>query len=173
MSTIIIIINIAAILYMRTHKIPLKTDNRVLLPLIYFVMLYIITGFLSFVYWTGAAIDNVDNADEDALLCGRVAHIMGFCIFLDLFYCISPHLALRFGVPLLLLFVAALVGSFSVCMERCMNEVWWKFVNQPHRQLLMFKGFFINIFVLITFFRYTFHLTNLEYHNKTSFMLLV
>ncbi|CAA7055644.1 unnamed protein product [Microthlaspi erraticum] len=136
-SSCIIIINIVAIVHMITHKIPFYDDDQVHLILV-FVIFYIFSGMVSCKFWV-RAIEDV-HATEVALYVGRICHTMGFCIFFGLLYCISPHLALRFGVPGLIWFVAALVSpccpSFpsiwsGLCQKVQEQRDWWKYVNQP------------------------------------------
>ncbi|CAA7055643.1 unnamed protein product [Microthlaspi erraticum] len=138
MSPIIIIINFAAIVHMRTHKIPFNNEDLVTLMIV-FLILYIATCFVSFLLWF-AAIEDVKES-EAALYVGRIAHTLGFGLFLELLYCISPHLALRYGVPGLIWFVATMVapccpsiiGSIWRGLCQAVQDIreWWKHVNQP------------------------------------------
>ncbi|CAA7055641.1 unnamed protein product [Microthlaspi erraticum] len=135
MSTIIIIINIAATVHMITHKISFNKDFLVTYMMAWFVPFYIIFGIFSCILWF-MAIEDVKQS-EAALYVGRFAHTMGICIFFELLYCISPHLALRFGVPGLIWFVAAMVAPCCPYMWRGLCQTvqdikdWWKHVNQP------------------------------------------
>ncbi|CAA7055645.1 unnamed protein product [Microthlaspi erraticum] len=135
MSSCIIIINIVAILHMRTHNIPFTSNDDLSVLMMMFVMFYISSGIGSCISWI-VAIEH-DEALEPALFIGRFCHTMGFGIFFILLYCISPHLALRFGVPGLIWFVAALVAPCCPSIWRCLCQTvqelrdWWKYVNQP------------------------------------------
>ncbi|CAA7055579.1 unnamed protein product [Microthlaspi erraticum] len=71
MSSFIIIINIAAIVHMRTHKIPFNNDNLVAFVVL-FGMIYIISGIFTFFLWF-MAIEDVTES-EGASYAGRVAH---------------------------------------------------------------------------------------------------
>ncbi|EOA18686.1 hypothetical protein CARUB_v10007261mg [Capsella rubella] len=115
MSSIIIILNIAAIVYMITHKIPLSRDTL--------------------------AIENNILALK-ATTFGRIYHLFGFCVFLELLYLISPPLALHFGLPCLLYSVAVIIapGCPHLWKGLC-NRVqelrdWWKHVNQPQSSVV-------------------------------------
>lgn len=104
-SSIIIILNIAAILYMLTHKIPL--DEQVIGPLIYIGLPYLYVCLLSFTCW-GLAIKHGTSSD-DACIAGRISHMLGFLVLLCLLYCISHNLAIHFGLPCLIWFLPAII----------------------------------------------------------------
>ncbi|CAA7055578.1 unnamed protein product [Microthlaspi erraticum] len=136
MSIIIIIINIAATVDMRTHnhKSPFDKDDPDKLMTL-FIILYIISGIVSCIVWV-MAIENVTLSGL-ASFYGRLSHISGFCMFFKLLSCISPHLPLLFGVPGLIWFVAALVAPcFPFIWKGLCQTVkelgdWWKYINQP------------------------------------------
>ncbi|CAA7055648.1 unnamed protein product [Microthlaspi erraticum] len=143
MSSFIIIINIVAFVRVITYKIPFYNDENQLPLILVFVMFYILSGIVSCNLWV-RAIEDV-NSSQVALYVGRICHTLGFCIFFGLLYCISPHLALRFGVPGLIWFVAALVApccsSFpsirsGLCQKVQELRYWWKRVNQPRSVVL-------------------------------------
>lgn len=108
MNSFIIILNIEAILYMRTHKIPLNIYDAESLTFI--VAFYFFFGAASCTIWV-LAIKNVSLC-ETAYIPGRICHTFGFGVFLHLLYYISPALFVRlnFGLPCLLWFVAAMIG---------------------------------------------------------------
>ncbi|CAA7055642.1 unnamed protein product [Microthlaspi erraticum] len=139
MSSFIIIINIAAIVHMRTHKIPFNNDNLVTF-VVWFSTFYIISGIGSCCAWF-VAIDEVE-VSEGASYAGRVAHTMGFGIFFVLLYSISPHLALLFGVPCLIWFVAFMVAPCcpsiwkGLCITVEIIRDWWKYVTQPGSEVV-------------------------------------
>ncbi|CAL9224486.1 unnamed protein product [Arabidopsis halleri] len=68
------------------------------------------------------AIENV--LASKAYFVGRICHTLGFCVFLDLLYSISPHLALYFGLPCLLARLRSRhdCTRLSVSMERPMQQ---------------------------------------------------
>ncbi|CAA7055647.1 unnamed protein product [Microthlaspi erraticum] len=138
MSSLILIINIVAIVHMRTHNIPFNNEYDQVSAMTLFVMFYISSGIGSCISWI-VAIEH-DEALEPALFIGRFCHTMGFGIFFILLYCISPQLALRFGVPCCIWFIAALVAPYCPsfpsiwsCLCQTVQELrdWWKYVNQP------------------------------------------
>lgn len=140
MSSIIIILNIAEIVYMITHKIPLSKASFVLPTLVTSIVYYVLAGMFSCIIWV-KAIENVSASK--GYFVGRICHTSGFGIFLDLLYSISPHLAIHFGLPCLLWFVAAMVAPCCPYLwkELC-NRVqelrdWWKFVNQPQSSVVI------------------------------------
>ncbi|CAE6206985.1 unnamed protein product [Arabidopsis arenosa] len=141
MSSIILIINIAAIVYMITHKIPLNKADPALLILVVSIIFYVLFGIVSCISWV-MAIENVRLASE-AYVYGRIGHTSGFGIFLDLLYSISPHLALHFGLPCLLWFVAAMIAPCcpylwkGLCKRVQELRDWWKFVNRPQSSVVI------------------------------------
>lgn len=141
MSSIILIINIAAIVYMITHKIPLNKADPALLILVVSIIFYVWFGIVSCISWV-MAIENVRLASE-AYVYGRIGHTSGFGIFLDLLYSISPHLALHFGLPCLLWFVAAMIAPCcpylwkGLCKRVQELRDWWKLVNRPQSSVVI------------------------------------
>ncbi|XP_020875623.1 uncharacterized protein LOC9304880 isoform X2 [Arabidopsis lyrata subsp. lyrata] len=109
MNSFILILNIAAILYMITHKI--------------------------------AAIENV--LASKAYFVGRICHTFGFCNFFNLLYSVSPHLALYFGLPCLLGFVAVMIApGCPYLWEGLCNKVQelrdkWKYVKRPQSSVVI------------------------------------
>ncbi|VVA91104.1 unnamed protein product [Arabis nemorensis] len=130
MHMIIIILNIAAILYMRKHKIPL--DDQLWGPLIDFTACYFAGWLISCAFWCTAAIEDVSLPEAlcIAYIMGRVCHTLGFCIFLGLLYSISHRLPLYFGLPCSLWLLPAMIAPCCPCLWRG-EQAWWKFVNQP------------------------------------------
>lgn len=142
MSSIIITINIAAIVHMRTHKIPFNNDDLLAL----FILFYIISGIVSCILWC-VAIEDVE-VSKGASYVGRIAHTMGFCIFFVLLYCISlTPWALRFGVPGLIWFVVVMVAPCcpyiwrGLCQTGQVLRDWWKYVNRPQPVVNVWNGY--------------------------------
>ncbi|KAF8109882.1 hypothetical protein N665_0089s0003 [Sinapis alba] len=127
MNFILIILNVAAILYMKHHKIPFTTSNA------YFqlcIIFYIVSGFGSCLVWSWAIF--VVEA-YDMYIIGRICHIFGFAILLQLLYFISPRLTLWFGIPCSLWFLAALIEPlYKLWLAPLFEEFrdCWKFVNE-------------------------------------------
>ncbi|VVB00673.1 unnamed protein product [Arabis nemorensis] len=132
MSSIIMILNIEAMFYMRTHKVvPLDLGSSGLLPL--FVPFYILFSLISCICWVSGITDV--NFCEGGYACGLVSHIFGLCVFVNLLYHISPQLALYVGINLglcLLWLVAIMSGPYLWYGVQAVRG-WWKFVNQPGR----------------------------------------
>ncbi|CAD5333351.1 unnamed protein product [Arabidopsis thaliana] len=90
------------------------------------------------------AIENV--LASKAYFVGRICHTFGFCIFVDLLYSVSPHLALYFGLPCLLGFVAVMIApSCPYLWKGLCNKVqelrdWWKHVNRPQSSVVIVQG---------------------------------
>ncbi|KAF8045883.1 hypothetical protein N665_4256s0002 [Sinapis alba] len=126
-SSLIIILNAEAIMYMTTHKIPLPE-----VFLTCFGSVFCFFSLFSCTLWI-LAITTVSLCKE-AHNMGRFSHSFGLLVFLYLIYCISPFLhllfCLHFVLPCLLWLVA---GWFGPCLFQGMKATrdWWKFVNQP------------------------------------------
>ncbi|EFH45066.1 hypothetical protein ARALYDRAFT_330647 [Arabidopsis lyrata subsp. lyrata] len=116
MNSFIIILNIAAIMYIKFNKIPL---NEV---------------------WISGIKDS--SQCKDAYIIGRICHNLGFVIFLHLCYCISTRLALfvglLFGLPCWLWYANAMFGP-TLCKEMEAQRDWWKFVSQPQSVAVKFN----------------------------------
>ncbi|XP_019085672.1 PREDICTED: uncharacterized protein LOC109126508 [Camelina sativa] len=127
MNSIIITLNVAAILHMamRTHQIPV--DENVSGPVMIFTSTYALAILFNGLLW-------LEACDDDSLLCvtyfvGRLCHTFGFCIFLCLIYSIS-HLTLYITLPCLLWFIPAMIAP--CCPQLWRGEpAWWNFVKQP------------------------------------------
>ncbi|EOA26172.1 hypothetical protein CARUB_v10019610mg [Capsella rubella] len=132
MNTFLIIINIEAIMYIRSRVIPV--DDGFMVSMALCSVVYVPCCLINYLTWV-FAITNVSLCD-DAYIWGRIGHNMGFIIFLHLLYCISPYLALlaflHFGLPCWLWYIADMIGP-SLCEGIQALGVWWKFVNQPQR----------------------------------------
>lgn len=129
MHMIIIVLNIAAILYMRMHKIPL--DDYLWGPCAAFTACYFTGLIISYGIWS-IAIEDVSPSETlfAAYFMGRVCHTLGFCIFLGLLYSISHRLPLYFGIPCSLWLLPAMIAPCCPCLWRG-EQAWWKFANQP------------------------------------------
>lgn len=127
MSSLFIILNAEAILYMTTHKIPLPGYF-----LAYFGSFYCLFCLCSCTLWILAI--TIVSLCEEAHIMGRFGHSFGLLVFLYLIYCISPFLhllfCLHFVLPCLLWFVARWFGPCLIQGMKATRD-WWKFVNQP------------------------------------------
>ncbi|VVB00672.1 unnamed protein product [Arabis nemorensis] len=129
MGSIIMILNIKAIFYIKTQKISVDIDHAPLLPL--FTFSYIVGDLLSCLFWVSAITEVKDC--QGAYVCGLTGHITGFVVFIHLLSFISSQSALYVGLIFglcMLPFVAVMMGP---CLSSCVQEVqdWWEFVNQP------------------------------------------
>ncbi|KAJ4889866.1 membrane protein [Raphanus sativus] len=127
MSFILIVLNVAAILYITHHKIPFTANN---LLFQFCICSYGFSGLGSFMGWSWAIC--VVEA-YDMYIFGRTCHIFGFAVFLHLLYFISPRLTLWFGIPCSLWFLAAFIESLhTVFLPHVFEDLrdCWKFVNE-------------------------------------------
>ncbi|KAG7611074.1 hypothetical protein ISN44_As05g031890 [Arabidopsis suecica] len=126
MNSFIIILNIAAILYMKFNKIPF---NEVAESWIGFIPLYFIFGILSCIFWILGITDL--SFCEGAYAMGRICNNIGFVIFLHLLYCISTRLALFVGLHFCLPYWLWYIATSTITgLLLCELRDWWKFVNQ-------------------------------------------
>ncbi|CAA0275122.1 unnamed protein product [Arabidopsis thaliana] len=128
MTCILIILNIAANLYMTHHKIPLTADES---SLTVCLLIYLVCGMMSFMGWC-MAMTAVEG--YDMYICGRIGHIFGLSVLLHLLYSISPSLALWFGIPSLLwVFAAFIEALYALCLPQLFKALrdHWDYLNQP------------------------------------------
>ncbi|KAG7548359.1 hypothetical protein ISN44_As12g035510 [Arabidopsis suecica] len=123
MNSFILILNIAAISYMITHKIAVESDITTDL-LSGFGVSYIICVLVSFISWI-VAITDVSVCDL-GYTSGCVSHNLGFVVLLHFLYCISLNFALLVGLLYVLPFFLCLL-----CIAMQALRDWWEFVNQP------------------------------------------
>ncbi|EFH45067.1 hypothetical protein ARALYDRAFT_494170 [Arabidopsis lyrata subsp. lyrata] len=73
----------------------------------------------------------------------HICHTFGFCNFFNLLYSVSPHLALYFGLPCLLGFVAVMIApGCPYLWEGLCNKVQelrdkWKYVKRPQSSVVI------------------------------------
>ncbi|CAH8277360.1 unnamed protein product [Arabidopsis lyrata] len=138
MNSFIIILNIAAIMYIKFNKIPL--NEGVIAFLAFIAFFYFIFGLISCLVWISGIKDS--SQCKDAYIIGRICHNLGFVIFLHLCYCISTRLALfvglLFGLPCWLWYANAMFGP-TLCKEMEAQRDWWKFVSQPQSVAVKFN----------------------------------
>lgn len=115
MGTIIIILNIVAMKYIIINKILFTTGSQ-------FLTLSSISAL--FYIFTGQVLGSMDS--PYSYFIGRTLHTLGFGCFLDFLYCISPHLALYFGLPCLLWFIVFMIGPCICTIVQKLRD-WWKF----------------------------------------------
>ncbi|XP_010448154.1 PREDICTED: uncharacterized protein LOC104730651 [Camelina sativa] len=121
MNIIILILNIATTKYVIAHKIPLTAGGT-------FLCLSMDSAVLSLLTWQTA--EYMDDSVRDSYLLGRTIQTLGFGYFLDLFYAISPHLALGLGIPCLIWFVVTMIWpSLCTIVQQLRNR--WMARNQP------------------------------------------
>ncbi|KAJ0237427.1 hypothetical protein HA466_0248260 [Hirschfeldia incana] len=131
MSFILIILNVAAVLYVTHHKIPFATNNLYFFP--FCILVYFFSGMMSCMVWYGAIF--IVEA-YDMYIIGRICHIFGFAVLLHLLYFISPRQTLWFGIPCSLWFLAAFIEPlYTVHLPPVFEEFrdCWKFVNEEQQ----------------------------------------
>ncbi|XP_023643314.1 uncharacterized protein LOC111831926 [Capsella rubella] len=126
MNLIIIVLIVAAILHMRSHKIPLDEllDSGGVLAVVSTV--YAMYFLCSCIMWVSTFGFEDESLLYETYYMGRLTHTLGFCVFLCLLYSISL-LALCIGLLGFLWFVTALIAPCCPSLRRG-ESAWWNFV---------------------------------------------